>query len=104
MIAFTDATFPSQVLESSQPTLVDFWASWCGPCKILEPILDELSQKYTEHLTIGKVEIDANPQTVENNFIKQIPTLILFKDGKEVERMIGARPAMEIENMILKHL
>lgn len=104
MIAFTDTTFAAQVLQNDQPTLVDFWATWCGPCKVVEPILEELAKKYAGRLTIGKVEIDANPHTVEDHHIKQIPTLILFKGGKEVKRMIGALPAVEIEAMIAKHL
>ena len=104
MIEFTDANFQSQVLENPQLTVVDFWAEWCGPCRTLAPILEELSQEYAGQATIGKLDLESNPQSKEDYSIQSIPTLIFFKDGKEVDRIIGLYPKAEIKRFIEKNL
>jgi thioredoxin 1 len=91
MPSVTDDTFESEVLQAVEPTLVDFWADWCGPCKMIGPIVEEVAQEYAEKLRVFKMDVDANPNTPQGLGIRGIPTLILFKDGAEVERIIGYR-------------
>ena len=83
-VAVSDATFKSQVLEAKEPVLVDFWAEWCGPCKMIGPALEELAAEYKGRVTVAKVNIDENPASPNNYGVRGIPTLILFKDGKPV--------------------
>jgi thioredoxin 1 len=86
----TDASFKSDVLESPIPVLVDYWAEWCGPCKMIAPILDEISKDYSGRLKVAKLNIDENPQTPGQYGIRGIPTLILFKDGSVEATKVGA--------------
>ena len=87
--SITDENFDSEVIKASKPTVVDFWAEWCGPCKQISPILSELAEDYKEKLLIAKVNIDENPEVPSNYGIMSIPTLILFKNGKSVSSQIG---------------
>ena len=87
----TDDTFESEVLQASEPTLVDFWAEWCGPCRMIGPVVDEVAREYNDHLRVVRVDVDANPQTPRSLGIMGIPTLILFKDGMEIKRIVGFR-------------
>jgi thioredoxin 1 len=91
-VAVSDASFQSEVVESGQPVLVDFWAEWCGPCRMIAPILENLAEEYASSFKIVKLDVDHNPQTAMKFGVQSIPTLILFKDGKEVERLIGYMP------------
>jgi thioredoxin 1 len=87
----TDDAFESEVLQATELTLVDFGADWCGPCKMIGPIVEEVAQEYADRLRVIKMDVDANPNTPRDLGIRGIPTLILFKDGAEVERIIGYR-------------
>lgn len=93
--AVTDAEFRQQVLESDKPVLVDFWAAWCSPCRMIAPIVDSLATEFGEQAKVVKMDIDANPLTPQSLGIMSIPTVILFKGGKPVERHVGYRPNMK---------
>lgn len=95
-----DDQFEDQVLNSSDPVLVDFWAEWCGPCKMIAPMLDELAQTYAGRLKIAKVNIDHNQKTPRNYNVRGIPTLMLFKDGKVQATQIGAVSKTQLTQML----
>lgn len=101
---FTDGNFDSEVVKSGTPVLVDFWAEWCGPCRLMGPILDELAPAYQGKLKIGKMNVDENQNTPSNFGIMNIPTMILFKGGKEVDRIIGALSKSDLQKKIDKAL
>ena len=88
----TDATFADDVLKSDKPVVVDFWAAWCGPCKMVAPVLDEIAGENKDKLTVAKLDIDANPATARDYQVMSIPTMIVFLDGKAVKQIVGARP------------
>jgi thioredoxin 1 len=91
-VAVSDASFKTEVLDAKGPVLVDFWAEWCGPCKMIGPALEEIAAEFKGQLTIAKVNIDENPMTPTTFAVRGIPTLIMFKDGKPVETKVGALP------------
>ena len=99
-VAVTDTSFEQEVLHSDKPVLVDFWAEWCGPCRALAPVIEEISEEYGENLKVGKVNVDENPGAPSAFEIRSIPTLILFKDGAVVERFVGALPKNNIVSLI----
>jgi thioredoxin 1 len=101
--AVTDATFESEVLESSLPVLVDFWADWCGPCKMIAPIVDELANEYEGKIRVAKLDADANLNTMQAYGVMGIPTLILFKDGEAVERITGYMPKDRLLTRLSPH-
>ncbi len=88
---FTDANFQSEVLDSDQPVLVDFWAAWCGPCRAVGPTIEELAKQYDGTVKVGKLNIDENPQAPSSFGISSIPAVLLFKDGKVVETLVGVQ-------------
>lgn len=100
----TDARFESEVLNSSQLTLVDFWAEWCGPCQALSPKLDEIAQELGDSLQVVKINIDENPETPRQFGVRGIPTLAVFKEGKRVDQITGNCPKEDILNMVRKYL
>ena len=102
IIQVTDADFDELVLKSDLPVLVDFWAAWCGPCRAIAPIIDQLAEEYDGKVKIAKMNVDENPATPGRFGIRAIPTLILFKDGKVVEQITGAVGKTVIENALKK--
>jgi thioredoxin 1 len=100
----SDANFETDVLKSSIPVLVDFWAEWCGPCRALAPKLEEVATEFGEKIKICKVDIDANQETPVQYGVRGVPTLLLFKGGQVVEQLVGNHPKDNITNMINKHI
>ena len=90
-VTVSDASFADAVLTSTTPVLVDFWAAWCGPCRMVAPVLEEIATEKAGSLTVAKVDVDANPGTARDFQVVSIPTLILFKDGQPVKRIVGAK-------------
>ena len=99
-IEFTDANFEQEVLKSNVPVLVDFWAVWCGPCKMIAPFVAEIAGEYEGKAKVGKVDVDNNPQTAMTYGIRSIPTLLIFKGGKVVDQIMGAVPKGTITSKI----
>jgi thioredoxin 1 len=100
----TDANFDQEVLKSDQPVLIDFWAVWCGPCKALSPIVDEVAQNYSGKIKVAKMNVDQNPGTPGRYGIRGIPTLLIFKGGQVKEQIVGYVPRETIEKAIDKHM
>ncbi len=97
---FTDQNFGDSVLKSDKPVMVDFWATWCGPCVMAGPVVDELADDYVGKVAIGKLDVDANQATAQQYGVMSIPTVIMFKDGKEVARKVGFAGRPMYENLI----
>ena len=104
VINIGDSDFQKQVLDSQQPVLVDFWATWCAPCRAIAPSVEALSGQYKGQVTFAKMDIDANQDTPQKYGIRSIPTLLLFKGGKVVDQIVGAVPKTRIEEVIRKNL
>ncbi len=100
----TDDTFATEVLQSPQPVLLDFWAEWCGPCKMIAPILDDISSQYAGRLKVAKINIDDNPTTPANFAVRGIPTLMLFKNGSVEATKVGALSKSQLIAFIDSHL
>lgn len=100
VITLTAANFDKEVLQSDVPVLVDFWAAWCGPCRMIAPIIDQLADEYVGRLKVGKVNVDEEVQLAQRYGIMSIPTLYFFKNGEAVGQLVGVRPKAELERVI----
>lgn len=100
----SDSTFEKEVLQSSQPVLVDFYADWCGPCRAIAPIIEEIAHELNTKLKVVKLDVDQNPETAMQYSVQSIPTLLLFKNGKEVERLIGYMSKSKLLSKIEPHV
>lgn len=103
-IILTESNFDAEVLQSSVPVLVDFWAEWCGPCRMLAPTIDELAQEYSGKAKVGKVNVDQNSGLAEKYGIRSIPTIIIFKNGQVAEQTVGVQSKQALQGMLNKSL
>ncbi len=103
-IEVTDSNFQAEVLKSDKPVLVDFWAEWCGPCKMVAPVVEELAKEYDGKLKVGKMDVDSNQATSMQFGIRSIPTLLIFKGGVVVDQIVGAVPKSKLAEKLVKHL
>ncbi len=104
VIEFTDQSFEQEVLQSDQPVLVDFWAAWCGPCRMIAPVVEALAIEYAGKAKVGKVNVDENSATPGRYNIRSIPTLLLFKGGEVQEQIVGVKSQDELANLLKKYL
>ena len=102
-IELTDSNFEETLLSSSTPVLVDYWAEWCGPCKMVAPVLEELAEELEGKITIGKIDVDSNRDSAAKQNVMSIPTLILFKDGNPVDQRVGALTKNQLKDFINEH-
>ncbi|MBZ0271334.1 thioredoxin [bacterium] len=100
VMTLTDGNFQKEVLESDVPVLVDFWAPWCGPCRMVSPIVEELASEYAGQVKVGKLNVDENQETAMNYKVRGIPTLIIFKGGGPADQMVGAAPKARLEQFV----
>ena len=103
-VQVTDASFSSEIEQSSGLVLVDFWATWCGPCQIVAPILDQLATEYTGKAKVAKVDVDSNQRTAQRFNVRSIPSILFFKNGQHVDTVVGAVPKATLEGKIKQHL
>lgn len=103
MQEFTDGNFATEVLQSPQLVLVDFWAPWCAPCRQIAPMIEQLAAENADSVKVGKVNIDENPQAAQEYGVLSIPTLMLFRDGQVVEKLVGARPKTQMQALLDSH-
>ncbi|MBI3179666.1 MAG: thioredoxin [Deltaproteobacteria bacterium] len=104
ILVVSDSDFDSKVLKASQPTLVDFWAEWCAPCRAIAPVVSELAEQFKGRLQVAKINIDEHPETPSQYAVRAIPTLLLFKDGRVVDQIVGLVSKSKLSTMVEKHL
>ncbi|WP_419166343.1 thioredoxin [Candidatus Palauibacter sp.] len=102
-VEITDANFADEIEAAEGLSMVDFWAEWCGPCRLVGPVVDELAREYAGRVKIGKLDVDANPQTAFRFNVRSIPSILFFKGGEVVDTIVGAHPRTSLENKILEH-
>ncbi len=100
IVQLSDGTYQKEVLEATEPVLVDFWAAWCGPCKMIAPLVDELADDYEGKVKVCKLNVDENNKTAAENGVMSIPTLLIYKNGKEVQRLVGFMPKTQIAEVL----
>ena len=103
-LEFTDSSFKTDVLSSDKLTVVDFWAEWCGPCRAIGPVIEDLSKEYTGKINVGKVNVDHNPEVSINYGITSIPAILFFKNGQVVDKLVGAQPKSNFVKKIEQHI
>jgi thioredoxin 1 len=104
LVHFTDDNFKKEVLESDRPVMVDYWAPWCGPCKMIAPIVEELAKEYKDKIKVGKLNVDENPKVATQYGIMSIPTLVFFKGGKVMDQAVGALSKADLKKKIEENL
>ncbi|MEB3339661.1 thioredoxin [Okeania sp.] len=104
VLTVTDSSFNQQVLESELPVLVDFWAPWCGPCRMVAPVVEEIAKQYQGQITVLKLNTDENPNVASQYGIRSIPTLMIFKEGQRVDMVVGAVPKTTLANTVEKYI
>ena len=104
VIEITDENFEEQVLQADVPVMVDLWAEWCGPCRMVTPIIEQLAEEYAGQITVGQLDVDSNPLTPARYGVQGIPTVFLFKGGEEMGRIVGARPRAQFVSLVEEHL
>lgn len=102
-IAITDANFEDEITSAAGLAMVDFWAEWCGPCRLVEPIVKEIASEYAEQVKVGKVDVDENPGIAQRFNVRSIPSILFFKDGEHVDTVVGAQPKASLEKKIQQH-
>ncbi|HEX3031008.1 MAG TPA: thioredoxin [Bacillota bacterium] len=103
VMTLTDSNFKDDVLDNTTPVLVDFWAAWCGPCRMVAPVIEEVAAEYAGRLRVGKVNVDENRQLAMDYGVMSIPTMIIFKDGKPAERVVGYQSKQQLSSLLAKH-
>ena len=103
-VQITDADFQQQVVQNDKPVLVDFWAEWCQPCKVMEPALESISDEMADKLVVAKLNVDENPEIAQQFQVMSIPTMILFKNGQAIDQLVGAMPKDAVVNKLNPHL
>ena len=103
-LTFTDADFETEVLQSTEPVLVDFWATWCGPCRQMAPVIDSIADKYAGRIKVGKLDVDHNPMAAQRFNVRGIPTMLVFKGGVPVEQIVGSVPEEKLAASLDTHV
>lgn len=103
-LTFNDSDFDDEVLSSDKPVLVDFWATWCGPCRQMAPVIDSLAERYAGRVKVGKLDVDHNPAVAQRFNVRGIPTLLLFKNGRPVDQIVGSMPEASVAGRLDQHV